>query len=158
MRATDVLSEDHLRVRELFLQLEQSAGGEERQALLDQVADELELHSQVEEELFYPAISKASARVEDARTSHQHVRRLLAAVQGLDPGGEEFLAAFRTLKSAVLSHVTEEEGAMFFEAARLGAARLERLGRKIQQRQATLKTARLQRSERKVKQAARRIV
>jgi len=157
MRATELLRQDHEHVHQLFLQLEQSAGSEERQRLLDQIADEIEVHAKVEEELFYPALAPVSRRVEDARAGHQHVRSLIGEVQGRDTGSEGFMPAVQRLKQAVLIHVAEEEGAMFLEAGRLGPGELESLGAKIADRQQALKTSLLQRGVRAIKKAAQKV-
>jgi hemerythrin superfamily protein len=157
MRATDLLREDHERVHQLFLDLAESPRGKARLTRLEQIAEELEVHAQVEEEIFYPAIADVSARVEDARSSHEHLRRLLHAVQALERGGKESLSAIRTLRSAVLSHVAEEEGAMFLEAGRLGPERLERLGREIQERKKRLKASLPERGARNGRPPVRKI-
>jgi len=153
MKATDLLRQDHERVSDLFRQCEQSAA-DERRSTLEQIADELQIHTQVEEELFYPAVQQVSGRVEDARASHEHVRRLVGEVEGLDPGSADLAGRLATLKGAVMAHVTEEEGGMFLDAARLGPDALEHLGAQIAERKQTLKSALLQGDRRAATRAA----
>lgn len=157
MRATELLQQDHAHVEDLFVRLEQAQAGQDRQALLDEIGNELEMHAQVEEEIFYPGVADVSRRVDDARSAHGHVRSLISAAQGLDPGSPEFLHGVRTLRSAVLAHVAEEESGIFLEAGRMGDQGLEDLGRRIEERKEALKTSLLQRGKRAVKQAAQKV-
>src|SRR5260370_36092953 len=46
LRVTDLIAQDHRRVRELFLELERmDASDGERRALLDRIVDELDVHA-----------------------------------------------------------------------------------------------------------------
>jgi hemerythrin superfamily protein len=130
MRVTDLITQDHRTVRQLFLELEARAGQDSTaaRALLGQLVDELDVHAQAEEEVFYPAVRAVSRRIADAEDAHEHLRELIAEVQGLDPQAGDFAARLRQLKQAVLNHAAEEEGGMFMDAARLGLEVLERLG------------------------------
>jgi len=156
MRATELLRQDHEHVHALLDRLER-ASGDERQALLDEIADELEVHAQIEEEIFYPAVEGVSGRIEDARAGHDHARSLLGDVEGKSPESQEFVQKAQALKQSVLAHVAEEEGAIFMEAGRLGAEELERLGQRLEERKQTLKTSLLQKGVRSIKQAARKV-
>jgi hypothetical protein len=156
MRATDLLRQDHQHVQDLFLRLQQAGSGDERQSLFDEIHDELEVHAQLEEEIFYPAVRQVSARVDDHVASHQHLRSVIGQTQGPDPGGEEFLRGVIVVQEVVLGHVAEEEGGLFLDAGRLGAEELERLGQQIAERKETLKTSLLQRGKRTLKQAVQK--
>jgi hypothetical protein len=54
MNAIELLKVDHARVQELFRQYEK-AGGQHRE-IAEQIFTELETHTRLEEELFYPAL------------------------------------------------------------------------------------------------------
>ena len=157
MRATEMLEKDHQQVRDLFLRLEQAPSPNERQSLLDTIGDELEIHAQLEEEIFYPALRGVSRRVDDAEAGHDHVRALLSEMQRRDPASREFAIQARVLKEAVLNHVAEEEGVMFMEAGRLGLDALGRLGSDIEERKQALAAAGLHRGGRAGTPAARKI-
>jgi hypothetical protein len=138
MRITDLITQDHHAVHRLFLELERTES-RGRARLLEQIVTELEVHAQAEEDVFYPAVRAVSRRVDDAEAAHMHLRALVDAAQALDPSAEDFPAAVRQLKQAVLSHGAEEEGGMFLEAFRLGHAELERLGAQMLERKEALK-------------------
>ena len=159
MRATDVLKRDHAHVKEMFAELEDMAAtaAKARQELLDRIAEELEIHTKIEEEIFYPAVQKVSSRIQHAKEEHARVASLLGDVEGRDPASAEFMAGVRELKTAVMHHVAEEEGPIFEEAARLGDPELERLGARLAERKDAVKTSPVQRGVRAVKQAARKI-
>lgn len=155
MQAIEMLKQDHARVHELFDELERSAP-QQRQELLDRIADELEIHAQLEEEIFYAAASEVTRRTDDLRAGHEQVRTLVERAEGLDPHGADFMSALRALKGCVLSHVAEEEGSAFLEAARLGPAALDRLGQQMAERRETLASS-VQRGQRAAKRATRKV-
>ena len=160
MRATELLRTDHAAVKRLFTELHQAPRGdaERRQKLLDTIADELEIHTKIEEELFYPALRKVSGSVDEAETEHREVSSLIGDVEGRDPASDEFVVKLRELQRKVEHHVAEEEGGMFADAERLGAAELDRLGREMAERKQTLKTSAVQRGVRAVKLAAKKAI
>jgi hemerythrin superfamily protein len=159
MRATDLLKHDHAEVKALFHNFEQTpaTNGNRRQELMDTIAEELEVHAQIEEEIFYPAVRLVSNLVDHAQDEHNRVRSLIGDAEGRDPKSQEFAAKVAELKSAVLEHVSEEEGQMFAQAERLGADELDRLGREMAERKHTLKTSLIQRGIRGMKLAAKKI-
>lgn len=53
--AIQMLKEDHRKVEKLFEQFQQADGGDKQQ-IAQQIFHELEVHSTLEEELFYPAL------------------------------------------------------------------------------------------------------
>ncbi|OLB94911.1 MAG: hypothetical protein AUH30_16615 [Candidatus Rokubacteria bacterium 13_1_40CM_68_15] len=160
MKVADLLRQDHETVKGLITQLERlsSSDAEGRQRLLDEIAEELEIHSKAEEELFYPAVRKIDSEVvEHAKEEHEQITKALADVEGRDPAQADFTAKVAELKRTVLHHVSDEEGKIFLTAERLGAQELERLGAQFQERKHELKTSLLQRGIRAAKQAARKI-
>ena len=67
MNAIDLLKADHERVKTLLTQLSESTErGVKRTELLAKLEMEITLHTQLEEEILYPAFRKAGAR---SRTS-----------------------------------------------------------------------------------------
>ena len=157
MRVTDLIAQDHNTVHRLFLELESAGPGGTRQELLDRIVEELEVHAQAEEDVFYTAVRQVSRRVDDAEAGHAHLRALVAQAGGLDPASMDFLLGVRQLKQAVLNHAAEEEAGMFLDAARLGLEELERLGAAMQERKDAVKTSVAQRGISAVKQAAQKV-
>jgi hemerythrin superfamily protein len=58
MKATQLLKKDHGAVKKLFAEFARttSRAPRRRQQLVDKIAEELEIHSTIEEEIFYPAV------------------------------------------------------------------------------------------------------
>jgi hypothetical protein len=151
MRATDLIAQDHRTVHDMFLEFEALAptDGQARRDLVDRIADELEVHAQMEEEIFYPAVREVSRRIDDAEAGHQHLRSVIGEAQGREPASEEFTAGVRRIKQVVLAHVAEEEQGIFLDAERLGADALEQLGARMEERKQELGRA-VDRAARKV--------
>src|SRR5690606_29857772 len=66
--STDALArlrEDHRRVEQLFAQFGRESQPARQAALASEICNELTVHAQVEEELFYPAVMAASPRPDD---------------------------------------------------------------------------------------------
>ena len=56
--ATDLLREDHHKVKDLFREFDDADDATRRKTIAEQTFMELEIHSQIEEEIFYPAIRR----------------------------------------------------------------------------------------------------
>ena len=135
MRVTDLIAQDHRRVRELFVELERMDTGDgERRALLDRIVDELDVHARAEEDVFYPAVRAVSRRIDDAEAGHAYLRNAIAAFRALDVECADFTLGVRLIKGIVLSHVLEEESGILMDAQRMGGDELERLGAAMQER------------------------
>jgi hemerythrin superfamily protein len=135
MNALTLLTNDHRRVDRLFAEHKQAAGNARRQrSAFDEIRRELDVHAQIEEAVFYPALDSALAvpvreQMEEARAEHEEVKALLKQLAGLAPEDAGYAVAFNKLVEGVRRHVADEEGTMF-PAARefLGFPRLEELG------------------------------
>jgi hemerythrin superfamily protein len=144
MRVTDLITRDHDTVHRLFLRLEQTDGSSQQRDLVAQIVQELDVHASAEEDVVYPALRAVSRRIDDAESAHEHVRTLIAALQGEEPGSADFVVRALQLKQAVLSHAAEEEGGILLEAGRLPAEELERLGAAMEQAKMSAKAGRRQ--------------
>jgi hemerythrin superfamily protein len=143
MNATRLLKKDHNAVKRLFAEFRRlpARAHRKRQELVERIAGEIERHTRIEEELFYPAVGElAAARdiVAEAHDDHEAVRTLLADVLALDPMDAALSAHVDELRELVLAHASEEELEMFPFAARLGDDRLERIGSAMEARKQEL--------------------
>jgi hemerythrin-like domain-containing protein len=139
--AISLLKQDHQHVRQLLKRLE-SNGSEE---LLQQVENELKVHTQIEEEIFYPAFKEALKSQKDAHIyfealeEHHVVDLVLPEIKSSSEGSEEFDAKAKVLKDLVEHHAEEEETEMFPRARKaLGATRLRELGDQLNERKQEL--------------------
>jgi hemerythrin superfamily protein len=146
--AVEMLKHDHALVKDLFHQYE-AAGDrayQKKQRIAEEVFTELEVHTTLEEELFYPAIKRKTDQdgrdlVAEAMEEHHVVATLMEELKGLDPKDERYDAKFKVLMDNVEHHIEEEEGEMFPEAEEVLGDRLERLGTQMQERKQQLTAA-----------------
>jgi hemerythrin superfamily protein len=130
--AISLLKTDHRKVKNLFARYESAGNFSTKQLIAKQVFTELELHAQLEENVFYPAYAEMTGKngtqlVADSRLAHEHVRELMSELQGIDLNEAEFEGKFHELMGIVREHVAEEENAMFPEAEQMLADQLEDL-------------------------------
>jgi hemerythrin-like domain-containing protein len=153
MKADAVLVEHHELLRDLLRRMEATPADEvdRREQLRELFADEISIHAQIEDEVFYPVARDVSPLVPIAHAEHRQIDDQLAAVLRVDPSSDEFLVEVRMLASAVEHHASKEEREMFPQSHALGEAELERLGDRLRTRQAELRRSRLTRLRLRVK-------
>jgi hemerythrin-like domain-containing protein len=115
--AIALLKADHQRVRDLFSQYEAADNVESKRTLADQVFTELEMHAQLEENVFYPAVNEETDEgpelVKESLSEHETVKNLIQELRGMAHDTDAFDAKFQELMDNVEHHVAEEEAAMF---------------------------------------------
>jgi hemerythrin-like domain-containing protein len=118
-----MLKEDHETVKGLFEKVEALGDGAvtSRRELAERICDELELHAEIEERLFYPALQESGDSdledvVAESYEEHRLVKDLVAQIRGWDPADHQYAAKLKVLRELVLHHVEEEESEMLSEA------------------------------------------
>ena len=148
MNAIDLLKADHERVKTLLTQLSESTerGVKKRTELLAKLEMEITLHTQLEEEILYPAFRKAGGKEQDimyheAKEEHRTVDSLvLPDLKKTDPSSTEFSGRVKVVKELLEHHIEEEETEMFPQARKLlGKAVLEELGKQMEAMKAEYK-------------------
>lgn len=149
MNAIELLKADHKKVRALLEELANTTfrAAKKRTDLLGKIATELEIHTKIEEEIFYPAFKKAGEKAEDAKMffeakeEHRAVSKLvLPDLKKTRTGSEQFGARAKVLKELVEHHIKEEEGDMFPRAEKLMSTdELQQLGERLDARKRELK-------------------
>ncbi|HYY25934.1 MAG TPA: hemerythrin domain-containing protein [Candidatus Udaeobacter sp.] len=140
--AVEMLREDHRKVQELFQQFEH--GDEEaKEQIAAQTIQELEVHTALEEEIFYPAAREESDKeetVDQALEEHHVAKLLLAELKKMSPGDKRYDAKYKVLAESVKHHIQEEESEMLpsiegsLDAEKVGqqmATRKEKLQQKF---------------------------
>jgi hemerythrin superfamily protein len=132
MKATDFLKKQHKEVKGLFKKVEKTEDTRGRRQLLAQITAALEMHTRIEEEIFYPAVRelgsrKAEEMIGEAFEEHHVVKLVLKDLPNVDPKDERFEAKMTVLSELVEHHAGEEESEMFPLAERLGADKLTSL-------------------------------
>ncbi|MGH7323797.1 MAG: hemerythrin domain-containing protein [Candidatus Rokuibacteriota bacterium] len=139
MNAIDLLKKQHKNVKALFKKVENTEDARTRRQLLGQIAMELQVHTKIEEEIFYPAVKEldtkqAKEMVAEAFEEHHVVDLVLADLPNVNPADERFEAKMTVLSELVEHHAEEEEKEMFKTANRLGKDELNELGERMQAR------------------------
>lgn len=110
----DQLEQDHRQVEQLFARVSLTVG-DERQALLPEIVQALTLHSEIEEDVVYPAIEDAvgggDVLAQRAEDDHREIKELLARLETDD--GAELVDDLRALQLVVQAHVAVEEAELF---------------------------------------------
>jgi hemerythrin superfamily protein len=140
-----LLTADHRTVKGLFKEFEklskQDDVDEEKAQLVRQICNELTVHAQVEEEIFYPALREAiddEDLMDEADIEHASAKDLIAQLEGMEPGDDHYDARVTVLGEYVDHHVKEEEGEMFGKARKADVDAAE-LGAQIAERKEELK-------------------
>lgn len=146
--AIELLVEDHRQVRDLLQRLVETSNGAEktRTDLLGRIERQLEVHTQLEEEIFYPAF-KDHAGIDgaelyyEASEEHRAVEEmLLPDLKRTEPGTPEFAGRARVLKEMIEHHAQEEEDEMFAKARQIfSREQLAELGDRLATRRKELR-------------------
>ncbi|MGV3741467.1 MAG: hemerythrin domain-containing protein [Burkholderiaceae bacterium] len=116
--AIDLLIDDHKKVKKLFKdfdKLKDNGNDEDKQALVQEICAELMVHTQIEEQIFYPAIQGVVEEdmVNEAEVEHASAKDLIEQIQALDPSDPMYDAKVTVLGEYIEHHVEEEEKEMF---------------------------------------------
>ena len=139
--ATALLRADHKLVSELFREYRRTKGTEDKRAIVGQICDELTIHAQIEEEIFYPAVKEAiddPSIIDEAAVEHATLKALISKLEGGAPGEEKYEALVKVLGEYVAHHVDEEQTEIF-PRARGSDLDMKELGARLAERKMQLK-------------------
>jgi len=158
MDATELLMKDHENVQGLFAQFERASEDAQKKSMLfEKIRDELQMHTKVEEEIFYPAVRRqvAGKVMNEADEEHHVAKVLIAELEKMDGRDDHHDAKFTVLAENVRHHIKEEEGEMLPAAKSLDMD-FDALGQKITHLEQQAADLRLQLEERGDELAAAR--
>jgi len=140
--ALSMLKADHDKVRKMFKDFEKldTEDAEEKAQLVKRACTELKAHSQIENEIVYPALREAiedDDLMNEARVEHEAAEELIAQLEEMQPEDEMYDAKFTVLGEYVNHHIAEEQKEMF-PRARKAKIDLAELGERIAQRKSEL--------------------
>jgi hemerythrin superfamily protein len=125
-----VLKEDHKRIRRLFKEFQQAGDNAKAKKanLVNQILEELTVHTYLENEVMYPSVRKALPDLEDdvleSYEEHHVADVLCMELAALTPDDERFDAKTTVLIESVTHHIEEEEQD-WFPKVREGLSRKE---------------------------------
>jgi hemerythrin superfamily protein len=141
--ALALLRADHDAVIALFKKFEKSKNDEQKQQLADQICKELTVHTQIEEEIFYPAIREAQPVkdaddiLDEADVEHDGAKKLIEEIESSGVGAEKFDAMLKVLSEYIKHHVKEEYDSIF-PAAKKAKLDLQAMGEELANRKQEL--------------------
>jgi hemerythrin superfamily protein len=145
MNALKLLRKDHATVKALFNRLIRTSktDRERKDEFFNEVRRALQIHSRVEEEIFYPALKALDGEgqrlVSQALKEHQDIDQLLILISRLKTTDKMFDEQFEVLVENVDHHVEKEEREIFqFAEENCSERQLEDLGRQIDERKQIL--------------------
>jgi hemerythrin-like domain-containing protein len=145
MDAIRLLTEDHKQVKALFHDYEKLSDNahKRRQQVVERVFHELEVHTKIEEEFFYPAMrakadDEGQDMVSEACEEHHVVDVLMSEMKQLEPDNPEYAAKFSVLMENVEHHADEEEKELFPLAKKLLRDELDDMGQQMERRKEQL--------------------
>lgn len=148
MNAIDLLIEDHEKVKDILTRLTESTerAVKTRTELLQKLEMEVTIHTQLEEQILYPAFKEAGGKEElkmfyEAKEEHRAVDSLvLPDLKATDPASVEFSGRAKVCKEMLEHHIEEEESEMFPTARELfDKAKLEAMGEQMSELRNRLK-------------------
>lgn len=142
--ATEMIRADHRKVDRLYQQYKSLNGqSQDKRTLAEQICHELEVHAQLEESIFYPAIQAKLGRtgkdlVSEAIKEHSEMKHLIVQLRGHGSDDAQCDATLHKMMQGVKHHVQEEESKMLPEAEQNLSGELDRLGGEMQQKKQQL--------------------
>jgi iron-sulfur cluster repair protein YtfE (RIC family) len=126
MDALTLLAEDHKKVKKILGALEKTTerGVKTREELFTRLVEELSIHEQIEERIFYPEVRERARTKEleelvaESYQEHHFVDVVKAEIEGTPFDAEEWAAKFKVMKENIEHHADEEEEGKMFPKVR----------------------------------------
>ena len=140
--AISLLKADHRQVEKWFQEFESARSSSRKQTLATNICNALTVHTEIEEQIFYPAFLQATKDKDmhhEAVIEHDGAKRLIAEIEASVPSDDYFDSKVHVLSEMIKHHVKEEEKSdgMFAEAKK-SKMDLADLGRQLLERKRAL--------------------
>jgi hemerythrin superfamily protein len=140
--AVALLKADHRQVEAWFAEFEKARSANVKRKLAASICQALTVHTEIEEEIFYPAFLQATKDKDmhhEAIVEHDGAKQLIEQIQESDPSDDFYDAKVHVLSEMIKHHVKEEEkpDGMFAEAKKSKMDLVE-LGARLAERKAQL--------------------
>ncbi|MEJ8840606.1 hemerythrin domain-containing protein [Ramlibacter sp. AN1133] len=137
---TNMIRLDHTHVLTAFHQYEIGSSERQKRGLADNVCLAIEIHAQLEEEIFYPAMRLVfdSEVLRKSTPEHDEMRGLISRLRNMPVNDPAFDDTFFGLMRHVMHHVADEETLLLPAAERLIPDQLSELGARMTKRRLEL--------------------
>ena len=116
---TTMIRMDHSYVMSLFHRYRADTSPGKKRALVTNACLAIQVHAQLEEEIFYPALRdaiKETDLLDEAEVEHGTAKDLIAQLEGSTEADEMFDAKVKVLGEYIDHHVKEERNEIFVKA------------------------------------------
>jgi hemerythrin superfamily protein len=142
MDALELLEQDHREVEGYFDDYEELKDDKAKAELSEKICLALKIHTQIEEEIFYPEARKATKDddlIDEALVEHAGAKQLISQIESMEVGDDLYDAKVKVLGEQVKHHIEEEEDELFpeVESAKMD---LDGLGKTMAARKVELMT------------------
>ena len=133
---TNLIRLDHTQVLSAFHQYEVGSSARLKKGLADKVCLSIEIHTQLEEEIFYPALRVVSddETLRKSTPEHDEMRGLISRLRAMAVEDPAFDDTFFQLMRHLMHHVADEETQLLPAAERLIPEQLAELGARMTRR------------------------
>jgi hemerythrin superfamily protein len=138
---TTMIRLDHTHVLALFRRLRPGTSARRKQAIVTNACLALEVHAQLEEEIFYPALREvldSSEILDKSKPEHDQMRELIRILRGNAVTDPDYDSIVCSLMRTVLHHVADEESVLLPRAEIHLQERLAELGARMTRRRVQL--------------------
>ena len=138
--AIALLKEDHRKVEKLFKDFESAKGDGRKEKLARQICLELSIHTNLEEEIFYPACDGKIEEdmLKEAYVEHDAAKLLIAEIEAGNGESDDFFDAKVKVLSEEIEHHVEEEEKELFPEVRKADIDLKAVGEQLAERKKQL--------------------
>ncbi|MCO4879428.1 hemerythrin domain-containing protein [Paraburkholderia caribensis] len=138
---TTMIRLDHTHVVAAFHRYGSETAWWRKRAIVNSVCRALEIHAQLEEEIFYPALARIAPTDETlkkSRPEHDELREVIAKLRVMGPENAAYDSLFMELMRDTLHHVADEETRLLPLAERALGPELRTLGADMTRRRIQL--------------------
>ena len=142
--AIALLKADHEAADHLFAEYAKTRSSANKKALIAEICTALTVHTQIEEDIFYPAVKAAlkdHVLVPEATVEHASCKDLIAQLESAEIMDEMVDAKVKVLSEFIKHHVKEEHTEMF-PKAKASSLDMAELGARLAARKADLLASR----------------
>ncbi|TFV92120.1 hemerythrin domain-containing protein [Oxalobacteraceae bacterium OM1] len=144
----EALKADHRFVRKMFGAYLNTNDPEVRRQAGPRILELLEMHTALEETIFYPRVRSVDAQlVDQCEDEHQHAKQLISQLKGADPTDPQCENTYRMLSEEIIRHIDEEEHQLFPKVQQ-SQIDMQALGLEMQAFEANMVASQAQQSER----------
>lgn len=113
-----MLLDDHRKVKKIFSDFKTEKNTGKKQSMVDEACTELTVHTQIEEQKFYPFLRDQEPTVfgdllDEALVEHATAKDLIRQLRETGPHDDLYEAKFTVLGEYINHHVNEEENELF---------------------------------------------